>query len=286
MDYPVIELTRDSPQYPQRLQQISDAPERIFCRGNIELLNSECFAVVGTRMITGYGKEAVQKIVPGLARHFTIVSGLALGIDACAHRTTLDCAGKTIAVLGTPVSDPSPRSNNQLAKDILNNAGLLVSEYETANEVFKGNFAERDRIISGLARGVLVVEGDEKSGSLITAKCALDQNRDVFAVPGNIFSPKSIGPNKLIQRGAKLVSSVADIIEDYSMLDLKPSAMSTDNPTHALILAILETNGPLGADAIIERARKEVSEIMAALSVMEIRGLVRQMSGGIFRKAD
>ncbi len=285
MNHPVIQIQKGSPQYPERLNQISDAPEYLYCRGNIALLDSECFAVVGTRMLTGYGKEAVQKLIPGLARHFTIVSGLALGIDACVHQTTLHCMGKTIAVLGSGIENITPMTNHRLALEILERDGLLISEHSGKKPAYKDSFPVRNRIISGLSRGVLIIEADEKSGSLVTARHALEQNRDVFAVPGNIFSPKSDGPNKLIQRGAKLVASTEDIIGDYSMLDLK-TPVSTENPTEASILAILGTNGPMTTDAIIEQARRDASEITATLSIMEIKGMVRQMAGGMFRKTD
>ncbi len=282
-----MELGPKSKEYPKLLQHISGAPKRLFCRGNISLLNTDCFAVVGTRSLTPYGKDAAQTIVPGLAKHFTIVSGMALGIDAVAQRAALDCGGKTIAVLGGPVEYPSPRTNFLLAQDILKNGGLIISEFGKESRVFASNFAIRDRIISGLSKGVLIIEADEKSGSLITARMAAEQDRDVFAVPGSIFSSKSMGPHKLIRLGAKLVSSAHDVLEEYSMLPLRTkSAMSTTDPGHAQILAILETHGPLHIDAIIEHSDQNASAVMGALTLMEIQGHVKQMSGGVFRKAD
>lgn len=283
MDHPTTPIDIASAEYPERLKHIADPPKKLYCRGNLELLNSECFAVVGTRMITNYGREAVHHFVPGLARQFTIVSGLALGVDAAVHRATLDVHGKTISVLGGPVEKPAPLSNLRLANDILDGGGLIISEYPAGTRIFASNFAVRDRIISGLSRGVLIIEADEKSGSLITAKSAAEQNRDVFVVPGSIFSPKSTGANKLIQNGAKLVTAVADVIEDYAGLDLKP-AVSTTDPVQAAILAILDSNGPLNADAIIERSQTAAAKIIAALSMMEVTGLVRQMAGGLYRK--
>ena len=287
MTYPVVEITEESKQYPEMLRHIADPPARLYCRGNLSLLNTECFAVVGTRAFTPYGKAAAQKIVPGLARHFTIVSGMALGIDAIAQRATLDCGDKTIAVLGTDVEHPSPRTNYVLAQDILKQDGLLISEYNTKSKIFASNWAVRDRIVSGLSKGVLVIEADEKSGSLITAKSAGEQNRDVFAVPGSIFSNKSGGPHKLISLGAKLVVSAQDILDEYSLLALdKKKVMSTANPVHSAILAILETHGPLNIDSIIAHAKLGASEIIGALALMEIQGHIKQMAGGIFRKSD
>src|SRR3989344_306747 len=198
MHFPIINLGQTSRDYPKLLSQIADPPTRLYCRGNIKLLNTFCFGVVGTRKLTSYGKEATEKIVSGLANSgMTIVSGLAMGIDAVAHQTALDNELPTIAVLGSTVKDNNigPRVNLTLAMEILKNNGLLISEYKKEAEVYAINFAIRDRIISGLSKGVLIVEGAEKSGSLITAKSATEQNRDVFAVPGSIFSFVSAGPN-------------------------------------------------------------------------------------------
>lgn len=286
MNYPVIKLERTAKTYPKLLKHISDPPEILYCRGNVSLLNTECFAVVGTRSMTPYGREATQQIVPGLARHFTIVSGLALGVDAVAHRATLDCGGKTIAVLGSGINWITPETNLRLGQDILKNDGLIISEHSGKKPAGKESFPERNRIISGLSKGVLIIEADEKSGSLITARLAGEQNRDVFAVPGNIFSSKSMGPHKLIRTGAKLVASAHDILDDYSKLPLAKSArLSTIDPIHATILAILEERGPLNIDNIIEYAKLGASEIMGALALMEIQGHIKQMAGGIFRKS-
>lgn len=287
MEYPVVELHPKLKAYPKLLRQITDPPTVLYCRGNVSLLNSECFAVVGTRSMTPYGREATQQIVPGLARHFTIVSGLALGVDAVAHRATLDCGGKTIAVLGSGINLITPETNLRLGQDILKNDGLIISEHPGKKPAGKQSFPERNRIISGLSKGVLIIEADEKSGSLITARLAGEQNRDVFAVPGNIFSSKSMGPHKLIRTGAKLVASAHDVLDDYSKLPLaKYSHLSTADPVHSAILAILETHGPLNIDNIIEHSKLGASEIMGALALMEIQGHIKQMAGGIFRKSD
>ena len=287
MDYPVIKIERTSKAYPKLLKHISDPPKVLYCRGDTKLLNTECFAVVGTRSMTPYGREAAQQIVPGLARHFTIVSGLALGVDAVAHRATLDSNGKTIAVLGSGIGLITPETNLRLGQDILKNDGLIISEHPGKKPAGKESFPERNRIISGLSKGVLIIEADEKSGSLITARLAGEQNRDVFAVPGNIFSSKSMGPHKLIRTGAKLVASAHDVLDDYSKLPIaKSSPLSTADPVHSAILAILEAHGPLNIDNIIEHAQLGASEIMGALALMEIQGHIKQMAGGIFRKSD
>ncbi len=282
MDYPVVVIKYTDKNFPKLLKHIHQPPKQLYCRGDVSLLNTACFAVVGTRKITPYGIEAVRKIVPGLARHFTIVSGMALGIDAEAQQATLDARGKTIAVLATAVTNPTPRTNLRLANEILRTGGLLVSEYTEKDIVHASKFAVRDRIVSGLSKGVLVVEADIKSGSLVTARCATEQNRDVFAVPGSIFSLRTAGPHMLIQHGAKLVASADDILEEYDQLPLpKKPVLSTANPTEAHILAIL-AKGPQSADAIIEASGKETSEVLAALSMMELAGLITQHNNGTY----
>ena len=288
---PIKKVAIGEETYPKLLTHITDPPQILYCRGNLNLLNKTCFAVVGTRKLTSYGKEATQNIVRGLVQAgFVIVSGLALGIDAVAHQATLDQGGKTIAVLGSGIDDGSiyPNTNFRLAMNILKNNGLIISEYPSGTAGYKSNFPERNRIISGLSKGVLVVEADQISGSLITAKLALDQNRDVFAVPGSIFSSRSIGPNNLIKKGAKLVSSAQDILDEYGenlklFEDLKP-ALSTKDPVQKIILAILDNKGTVFIDDIIRESKKETSKIIAALSVLEIKGLIKNTGNGKYRK--
>jgi DNA processing protein len=286
-----ITINSKDKRYPKLLGQIHDFPKTIYCRGNLDLLNKTCLAVVGTRKLTSYGKEVTQNIVRDLVKTgFVIVSGLAFGIDSIAHQTTLDVSGKTIAVLGGGVEDKhvGPQTNLPLAQNILKKGGLLLSEYSGQENIRPANFALRDRIISGLSKGVIVIEAPEQSGALITAKCALDQNRDVFAVPGSIFSLNSIGPNNLIKTGAKLVSSAQDILDEYGenlklFEDLKP-AISTRDPIQKIILAILDNNGTVFIDEIIRESEKETSKIIAALSVLEIKGLIKNIGNGKYRK--
>lgn len=291
MNWPIKQILAEEEIYPKLLGQIHDPPQILYCRGNLNLLNKTCFAVVGTRKLTSYGKEVTQNTVGGLVRAgFVIVSGLAMGIDAVAHQTTLDVGGETIAVLGGGVDDSmiGPSSNFPLAMNILKNNGLIISEYPEGFHANEKTFPQRNRIVSGLSKGVLVVEAPEKSGALITARCALDQNRDVFAVPGNIFSPKSIGPNNLIKSGAKLVTSAKDILDEYGsnlklFEDLKP-VISTKDPIQKIILAILDEDETMFIDDIIRKSKKETSKIIAALSVLEIKGLIKNTGNGKYRK--
>ena len=293
MNWLIKQITIEEDVYPKLLTHIADPPQVLYCQGNLDLLNKICFGVVGTRRLTSYGKEITQNIVAGLVQAgFVIVSGLALGIDSVAHQTTLDCEGKTIAVLGTPLNQIYPPENSKLAQSILNNDGLIISEYPSGYPGLRINFAIRDRLISGLSKGVLVIEAPEKSGALITAQCAIDQNRDVFAIPGNIFSSNSIGPNNLIKKGAKLVSSAQDILDEYGenlkLFDppaggLKP-ALSTKDPVQKIILGILDKNGTVFMDDIIRESEKETPKVIAALSVLEIRGIIKNMGNGKYRK--
>src|SRR3989344_1156717 len=286
MNFPIVELRQADKEYSKLLRQISDPPDKLYCRGNIKLLNSYCFGVVGTRKITSYGKEATENIISGLSdTGWTIASGLALGVDAAAHKAALDNNLPTVAVLGSTIDDLGigPRTNFPLAKEILKNNGLLISEYRSSRDVNRSNFAIRDRIISGLSVGVLIVEGAEKSGSLITAKCAAEQNRDVFAVPGNIFSFVSAGPNELIKKGARVVTSANDILEEYNQnleLELtKRKNISTKDPIQKKILDILDEQGDLTIDKIIRETGLEASQILSAISILEIKGKIKQRSG-------
>lgn len=282
MSFPITEVKLKTKDYPKLLAQIYDPPKQLYCRGNMRLLSTFCIGVVGTRKLTDYGKEAAETIISGLSgNNITVVSGLAFGIDTVAHQTALDNELPTIAVLGTGIDDKNiyPNTNLPLAKNILEKGGLIISEYPQGTRGYKGNFPARNRIISGLSRGILVVEAPEISGALITTKFATEQNRDVFAVPGNIFSPNSKGPNMLIQRGAKPVFSAQDILGSYYQnleLDLGLTKnISTKNPIEQKILDILDEKGELTADQIISSMQSEVSQVIASLSTLELKNKVK-----------
>lgn len=286
---PTIEKIKiGSKDYPPLLAHIPDPPKVLYCRGNKTLLKTDCFSVVGTRKLTPYGREAAEFFVRTLSQNsFTIVSGLALGIDAIAHKTTLDVHGKTIAVLGSSIEDRyiSPTTNFRLAIDILNNDGLIISEYESNIAAADFTFPRRNRIVSGLSLGVLVIEGNERSGTLITARLAAEQSRDVFAIPGNIFSPKSAGPNSLIQKGAKLVVHPDDILEEYQNLKicLDKTKITGRNPLENIIIEMLNINSPLSIDAIIDETGKEAQKIVATMSLMEMDGLIKEVGPGKYK---
>lgn len=211
----IEEISIESKEYPEQLREIYDAPLKLYVLGNKEILKQSSIAIVGARKATEYGKEVALQFSKDLSKNgINIISGLALGIDTCAHLGTLypDSIGKTIAVLGSGLDEIYPKPNIELAKQIIKNGGCIISEYSLGIKPEKQHFPQRNRIISGLSKGVLVVEASEKSGSLITADFALEQGRDVFAVPGNISNSTSVGTNNLIKQGAKLVTNYEDIL--------------------------------------------------------------------------
>lgn len=206
--------------YPELLREIYEAPPILFCKGDIDLLQKQAIAIVGTRQMSEYGRKACRKIASELSEHqLVIVSGMAGGIDTTAHKAALQKSGATIAVLGSGVNNIYPLKNQLLANDIAQD-GLLLSEYLPDEEARRWHFPERNRIISGLSIGTVIIEAAERSGSLITADMALEQNRQVFAVPGNIFIDTWKGTNYLIQEGAKLVMNANNIIEEF--FQIKP----------------------------------------------------------------
>lgn len=276
-------VTRADPIYPVSLAQSEvDPPPVIYYKGDIRLLGDPCIAVVGTRRASQYGRYVTQRIVEGLSGSFTVVSGLAAGIDGYAHSAALGSGGKTAAVLGSGLFNPSPVSNLRLFDEICEK-GVVLSEYSPDTHASAYTFPQRNRIISGLSRGVLVVEAAERSGSLITAHCALDQGRDVFAVPGDADKPRSVGTNKLIKSGALAVTCAEDILEYYSM----NGQGKTESKTVALDFAEQQVMDILGEgektfDALVERCGMTVPELNTALSSLLIYGLIHQKSKNLY----
>ncbi len=277
-------ITLDNDFYPALLREIHDPPPLLYVRGNMEILRTDCFAVVGTRAFTDYGKRSALELSSALSRAgFTIVSGLALGIDSFAHRAALELKKPTIAVVAGGLSDHRiyPPQNAKLFNEIIESGGAVISEHEPDARAQIFTFPVRNRIISGMSKGVLVVEGDIKSGTMITAKSALDQGRDVFAVPGSIYSKKSDGTNYLIQKGAKLVMKAQDILEDFDMFLESEMEITGDNPEEKKILSVL-LEEPLSPDEIIRRSKLEASVATATLMIMELNKKVRNLGNGKF----
>ncbi len=288
-------ITEDDEFFPALLKEIPASPVILYVRGGAELFRPKiaeqgvCFAVVGTRRPTHYGLEATESIVTGLAAAgLTIVSGLAVGIDARSHETALEIKGATIAVLGSGVDSNSifPPENRGLARRIAESGGAVISEYAPETPAVKEHFPARNRIVAGLSRGVLIVEAREKSGALITARLALEQNRDVFAIPGSIFSSTSWGPHKLIQEGAKLVTSAEDILEElgmeYNYNKVSAQTDGTLEEREKILLRLLEE--PLSIDVIKEKTGWETSAIVASLSMLELKERIRGLGGDTYQK--
>jgi len=291
-------------EYPPMLREIFDPPIALFARGRIELLDTLMLGVVGTRRPSTYGVVAAERLSADLATAgFTIVSGMARGIDTAAHRATLETGGNTVAVFGCGVDTIYPAENRKLAATIAEK-GLILSEFPLGAPAYPQNFPIRNRIISGMSVGILVVEGAQYSGSSITARLALDQNREVFAVPGNITSKMSWGPNLLIKQGAKLVQEAEDVLTELSPDNrLRVASQSrdgillkgdeaTDGPRFPdgpmgqicrAVFAVLKVDAPTGLDELIEALDTySSSEVIAALFELEMAGAVRQLPGKNF----
>ncbi len=275
-------FTWESADYPAPLRNISDPPFILYVSGEILPQDEWALAVVGTRSASVYGKEVTRMLVSGLAASgVTIVSGLAMGIDTQAHRSAIDAGGRTIAVLGSGVDVIYPRRNVKLAEAILDR-GAVISEFPMGTKPEGGNFPRRNRIISGLSLGTLMVEGSERSGARITIDCALEQGREALAVPGNIFGRGSKGPNKLIQQGAKLITSIGDILEELNLTMVaqhtEARAIIPDTPTEAVLLERLSAE-PVHVDELGRHTGLSSAELSSTLTMMELKGQVRQVGG-------
>ncbi len=272
--------------YPQRLKKIYDPPAFLFYKGNIALLNEIAIAIVGTRTPTNYGKLVTEKFASILAQNnFCIISGFARGVDSIGHRVALKYPSSTIAVLGNGLDVIYPPENGKLFHDILEK-GLILTEYPMGTKPDAGNFPKRNRIISGLATAVLITEAGEKSGALLTAMYANDQNRDVFAVPGSILSKKSAGCNRLIKQGATPALSPEQVLEELApQLDL---ALKKSNQPKFKLTGNLQkiynvlSEQPLHVDQIAFETQLSPAETLSALLTLELMGAIRQMAGKMF----
>jgi len=281
-------IKKSSRDYPKILKEIHNAPKQLYVRGGLPKDHNLNFAIVGTRAASEYGKTLAFKIAKELAElGFNIVSGLALGIDTQAHLGALEGKGRTTAVMGSAIDDNSiyPSENLNLVKKIISSGGAVISEYEPGTKSEIWFFPERNRIISGLSQGVLVVEAPEKSGALITARLALEQNREVFAIPGSIFSKNSFGANNLIKSGAKVVTSVDDILEELNLTDLKvkKGIEEKENLTEEekIILNIIEKE-LIHIDKICKISKMAANKVLSIVSLLEIRGIIKNIGGSKF----
>lgn len=275
------------PNYPRLLKKIKDPPQILYYRGDLSFI-PRALAVVGTRRCSDYGKQATLTIVPDLTRAgLIIISGLAWGIDTWAHQACLENNGRTIAVLGTGIDEKSiyPKENLTLARKIVEKKGALISEFPAGTYGARANFPKRNRIISGLSSGVLVVEAREKSGALITARWAREQKRKVFAIPGPLTSLNSRGPNWLIKTGAKLVQSAEDILEELDLAPLPKTEMAKGKtPEEQLILDCLKGKA-LQIDKIIEKTRLSPASVASCLTLLEIDNKVKNLGGNVYARS-
>jgi DNA processing protein len=291
-------------EYPARLKEIYDPPVVLYVRGNVALLAKPGIAVVGTRHPTPYGTGMSERLSTDLAAHgLVIISGMARGVDTAAHRGAISAKGKTIAVFGTGIDVMYPKENTRLADQILAFDGALISEFPVGTFAAPQNFPIRNRIISGMSAGVLVVEAAEYSGTRITSRCALEQNRDVYAVPGNVTNKNAWGPNTLIKQGAKLVATWEDVWEELPAdvqvalsseqhESLEPATASlfpdeSTSPHEKKILKLIKPDESTHIDQLVEMLEGEMSssEIFAALFELELNGKIRQLPGKNFVKS-
>lgn len=279
-------LGLDAPDYPESLLQIGQAPPVLYGMGRRELLSAPMIAVVGSRNPTAQGERDAFAFSQALSQAgLTVVSGLALGIDTHAHRGGLSAAGASVAVVGTGLDRVYPARNHTLAQALAHD-GLMLSEFPLGTAPLPGNFPRRNRIISGLSKGCLVVEAAVNSGSLVTARLAVAQGRDVFAIPGSIHSALSKGCHALIKEGAKLVESVADILEEMAWHTTLPStalAAAGETEDDAMLLDALG-HAPISLDAIVMHTGLTVSELSARLLRMEMTGTVVALPGGLYQR--
>ena len=292
-------VTLGCAEYPEQLNEIYDPPPVLWVRGDVQLLKRPSIAVVGTRHPSPYGSGVAEMLARDLsARRLTIVSGMARGIDTCAHKGALAARAATIAVWGTGIDVVYPKENRKLAEEIVATGGAIVSEVPMGTFPAPQNFPRRNRIISGLSIGVLVVEASENSGTRVTARCAAEQDRDLYAVPGNVTSKNSWTPNTLIKQGAKLVGSWEDVWEDLPSqvriqleqdadVESKPGAPASLladpvlRPEEAMVMKILRADQSLQIDEILEKLETQLtsSEVFTALFELEMCGKIRCLPG-------
>lgn len=280
-------FTIDDEIYPESLKNICDPPQKIYYRGNLDLLRSDrLIAIVGTRRNTAYGKLCCENIVKKLMdADVTIVSGFAMGIDTISHKTCIDNNGKTIAVIASGLDIVYPASNLKLWKEI-EKKGLILSEYDYGTKPFRSNFPKRNRIIAGLSKATVIIESKEKGGSLITANMALEEGRDIFAVPGNIFSENSKGSNSLIRDSkAKLLLSADEILEEYGWAALNKVSNEKNSELSNIQKRILDLlSSEKSLDSLVQELNLDLSSVLSEIMELELTGAIKSIPGGKYIK--
>lgn len=272
----MIILTQDHPRYPVLLKEISDPPLQLYAEGNLDCLDMPCIGIVGTRRASSYGEQQAVHFAKILATHgICIVSGLAYGIDAAAHKGALLAQGKTIAVIAQPLDELQPTRHRALARSIVKQGGLVLSEKASGAPMYKSDYLVRNRLISGLSKGVIVVEAAHRSGALNTARQALDQNREVMAIPGRTNDPQSAGTNRLIANaGARLVSSPKDVIE-FVGLKAVAAPLPQLPAMHLKVLKALYEKSRRPSE-LGEHFKKDLGTLYSVLTELEMQGLIRR----------
>lgn len=282
MDYSIKQLEKNK--WPKRLVEIPDVPEKLYIRGRQLPDSARYLAVVGSRKYTKYGKSICEKLIEGLAgSDICIVSGLALGIDAIAHKAALSAGLPCVAVPGSGLDESVlyPRTNRPLAKNILEAGGTLLSEFESNFKATPWSFPQRNRIMAGLSHAVLIIEATDKSGTLITARLATEYNRDVFAVPGSLKSASSAGPHALIRDGAALIRDSEDILKELGLEPLAENIKNTDHLTDDEKKIVEALSEPLKTDDLIAAVDLPAKKVNILLSQMELKGLIQESGGRI-----
>lgn len=268
-------LSKTNKYYPKRLLKIKDAPTKLYTEGNYELLNKDSIAIVGTRNCTEYGRKYAKEFAEELSKNgMCIISGMAVGIDTIAHINSMKEQGKTIAVLGSGFNKIYPEENKMLFNQILENGGCVVSEYPLEEEMDKANFPKRNRIISGISLGTLVIEAKYRSGSTITAKYAIEQRKEVFCIPNRLDISTGYSTNLLIKNGANLVMQPEDILEFYFNPSQEQEVQEEYKQIYNLISSI-----PVSANELSRRTKKTISETMQTLTMLELEGYIKTAAG-------
>lgn len=283
-------ITINDKKYPEQLRKIKNPPQKLYIEGNIDLLKTNIISIIGSRACSENGKKLAQKFTRELVyQGLTITSGMAVGIDTIAHKTTLEENGQTIAVLGNGLKNIFPEENIELYQQIIKKDGLVVTEYPPKEKAKSQNFLERNRIVSGLALGILVIEAAYRSGTSVTAKLALEQGKKVFSIPHELDDIHGVGTNRLIKKGAKIVTTTEDIINEFSLLQYKVPPKEEakklecrkicNNKEYDKIYQLI-TEEPNSLEEICKKSNKSMSEINNILLMLEIEGYIEKIAGG------
>lgn len=282
-----MKINYDSKYYPNKLRNISNPPKQIFAVGNIDILNSFSIAIIGSRNCTTYGVRMTKRFIKGLAKYnINTVSGLAVGIDKCVHVNTIEEKMCTIAVLPCGLNNIYPKEHKMLVKKIVASGGCVITEYENEISATSKQFLERNRIITGISDGVLIVEGGYRSGTSVTAKIAKKQSKKIFCIPSSLENPKGIVPNNLIKNGAILVIDETDIIKNYKGLEKQEKKKTKNiicNNECNKIYSILNEEG-MTIDEIVNKTKLKVAEVNYQLMILELDGCIEQLSGKRYRR--